>query len=86
MDWINCETQQPTTSNSYRRDRTIIYQSEPVLCAIKAETKDGVRYIVKEGKYEKRFRDGKCIWDYWRIAGSQNNVVAWMPLPEYKEE
>ena len=51
-----------------------INKSEQVLCAIKAVTQKEARYIVKEGCYQN---------GYWRIPGSQNDVVAWMPMPEY---
>lgn len=49
-------------------------RSEQVLCAIKATTMRETRYIVKEGCLEN---------GHWRVSGSQNDVVAWMPMPEY---
>lgn len=68
--WISIDEKLPE-ENIIKNGRK---RSEQVLCAIEASTQKGTRYIVKEGCLE----DG-C----WRIPGSQCNVVAWMPMPEY---
>lgn len=71
------------------------WETDRVLCAIKAPLKNGeVRYLVKEGKGYVDSADGVGLdskpihleYTGWLIPGSQNNVVAWMPLPEYNEE
>lgn len=68
------------------------WETDRVLCAIKAPLANGeVRYLVKEGKgtAEDVGIDSKPInldCTVWRVPGSQNDVVAWMPLPEYNEE
>lgn len=74
-EWIKVEDRLPEATRKDSSGRPI---SDQVLCAIKAKTKSGIRYIVKEGHFD-------IHWKLWSIPGSQHEVVAWMPMPEYSD-
>lgn len=76
MQWIKVEDKLPEATRTHEWRGPI---SDQVLCAIKCTTKEGTRYIVKEGHYAHKY-------NYWAVPGSQHEVVAWMPMPEYKGE
>ena len=94
-DWVKLDLNNKDTYPSFlypRKDGGKVWETDRVLCAIKAPLLNGeVRYLVKEGKGQAKYlgsdskpTDPKFV--RWLIPGSQNEVVAWMPLPEYNED